>query len=40
VTRANWNGAANTAAGASGLTGLGDGKTSGTSYGVQAEFWW
>jgi len=40
VTHANWNGAANTAAGASGLTGIGDGKTSGTSYGVQAEFWW
>ena len=40
VTKANWNGAANTAAGAGGLTGIGDGKTSGTSYGVQAEVWW
>ena len=40
VTRANWNGAANTAAGATGLTGLGDNKTSGTSFGVQAEIWW
>jgi maltoporin len=40
VTRATWNDAANTAAGVSGLTGIGDGKTSGTSYGVQAEIWW
>lgn len=39
-TRAKWNDAANTAAGAGGLTGIGDGKTSGTSYGVQAEIWW
>jgi maltoporin len=40
VTRAKWNQAANAAAGADGLTGLGDGKTSGTSYGIQAEVWW
>jgi len=40
VTRATWNGAANTAAGSGGLTGIGDGKTSGTSFGVQAEMWW
>ncbi len=40
VTTAKWNKAANTAAGVNGLTGIGDGKTSGTSYGVQAEIWW
>jgi maltoporin len=39
VTTAKWNDAANTAAGAGGLTGLGDGKTRGTSYGAQAEIW-
>ena len=39
VTHARWNEAANAAA-AGGLTGFGDGKTSGTSYGVQAEVWW
>lgn len=40
VTHAKWNQAANAAAGADGLTGLADGKTSGTSYGIQAEVWW
>lgn len=40
VTTAKWNGAANTAAGASGLSGLGADKKSGTSYGAQAEVWW
>jgi maltoporin len=40
VTTAKWNDAANTQAGLAGLTGIGDGKTSGTSYGVQAEIWW
>jgi maltoporin len=52
VTTAKWNKAANDAASAAydlanntsgstvGLTGIGDGKTSGTSYGVQAEIWW
>jgi maltoporin len=39
VTHARWNDAANAAA-AGGLTGFGDAKTSGTSYGVQAEVWW
>jgi maltoporin len=39
VTTAKWNAPANTAAGASGLTGLADGKTKGTSYGAQAEIW-
>lgn len=40
VTHATWNKAANAQAGTDGLTGLGDGKTSGTSYGIQAEIWW
>lgn len=39
VTHANWSNAANTAAGAGGLTGLGDGATSGTSIGFQVEAW-
>jgi len=39
VTTAKWNEAANTASGLGGLTGLGNGKTSGTSYGAQAEIW-
>jgi maltoporin len=39
VTTAKWNAAANAAAGAGGLTGIGDGKTRGTSYGVQVETW-
>ena len=39
VTTAKWNSAANTASGLGGLTGLGDGKTKGTSYGAQAEIW-
>jgi maltoporin len=39
VTSAKWNDAANAAAGAGGLTGNGDGKTSGTSYGAQVEIW-
>ncbi len=39
VTSARWNDAANAAAGAGGLTGQGNGKTKGTSYGAQAEIW-
>jgi maltoporin len=39
VTTAKWNDAANAAAGAGGLTGIGDGKTKGTSYGAQVEMW-
>ncbi len=39
VTTAKWNDAANAAAGTGGVTGLGDGKTSGTSYGAQVEIW-
>lgn len=39
VTTAKWNGPANDASGLGGLTGLGDGKTKGTSYGAQAEIW-
>ena len=39
VTTAKWNGAANSAAGLAGLTGLNNGKTTGTSYGAQAEIW-
>jgi maltoporin len=39
VTTAKWNAAANTAAGAGGVTGIGDGKTTGTSYGAQVEIW-
>jgi maltoporin len=39
ATSAKWNAAANAGAGATGLTGLGNGKTSGTSYGAQAEIW-
>jgi len=39
VTTAKWNNAANAAAGATGLTGNGDNKTTGTSYGVQVEWW-
>ncbi|WP_144006923.1 carbohydrate porin [Pelomonas sp. KK5] len=40
ITTAKWNSAANAAGGLGGLTGIGDGKTSGTSYGFQAEIWW
>lgn len=40
VTTAKWNQAANAAAGGGGVTGIGDGKTSGTSYGAQVEVWW
>jgi len=39
VTTARWNDAANAAAGSGGLTGLGDGATRGTSWGVQLETW-
>ncbi|WP_280155998.1 carbohydrate porin [Piscinibacter sp. XHJ-5] len=39
VTTAKWNDAANAAAGPGGLTGIGDGKTRGTSYGAQVEIW-
>jgi maltoporin len=39
ATTARWNDAANAAAGAGGLTGLGDGDTRGTSWGVQFEHW-
>jgi len=39
VTTAKWNDAANAAAGAGGVTGIGDGKTTGTSYGAQVEIW-
>jgi maltoporin len=39
MTTAKWNAAANTAAGAGGVTGIGDGKTTGTSYGAQVEIW-
>jgi maltoporin len=39
VTTAKWNDAANAAAGAGGVTGIGDGKTKGTSYGAQVEMW-
>ena len=39
VTTAKWNDAANTASGIGGLTGLGNGKTKGTSFGAQAEIW-
>lgn len=39
ATTAKWNAAANAAAGAGGVTGLGDGKTNGTSYGAQVEMW-
>jgi maltoporin len=39
VTTAKWNAPANAGAGPSGLTGLNDGKTKGTSYGAQAEIW-
>ena len=39
VTSARGNDAANAAAGAGGLTGQGNGKTKGTSYGAQAEIW-
>lgn len=38
VTTAKWNAAANAAA-PGGVTGLGDGKTRGTSYGAQVEVW-
>jgi len=40
VTTAKWNDAANAGAGPNGLTGLNNGKTSGTSYGAQAEIWY
>jgi maltoporin len=39
VTTAKWNAAANAAAGPGGLTGAGDGRTRGTSYGAQVEMW-
>lgn len=39
ATTAKWNAAANAAAGPDGLTGIGDGKTRGTSYGAQVEMW-
>ena len=40
VTTAKWNAAANAAEnGGLGVTGLGDNKTKGTSYGAQAEIW-
>ena len=39
VTAAKWNQPANAVAGVAGLTGLGNDKTSGTSYGFQAETW-
>jgi len=39
VTTAKWNEAANASAGSGGVTGIGDGKTSGTSYGAQVEIW-
>ena len=39
VTTAKWNDAANAAAGLNGLTGLNNGKTSGTSIGAQVEMW-
>jgi maltoporin len=39
ATTARWNEAANAGAGAGGLTGLGDGATRGTSWGVQLETW-
>lgn len=39
VTTAKWNAAAN-AASAGGVTGLGDGRTKGTSYGAQVEIWY
>jgi len=39
VTTAKWNAAANAASGIGGLTGLGNGKTSGTSWGAQVEVW-
>ena len=38
MTTAKWNAAANAAA-AGGVTGVGDGKTKGTSYGAQVEMW-
>jgi maltoporin len=40
ATRAIWNRAADVAAGDGGLSGLDDGKTSGTSFGLQVETWW
>ena len=39
VTHAKWNGAANAANGAGGVTGIGDNKSTGTSYGAQVEIW-
>jgi maltoporin len=39
VTHARWNDAANAGTGLGGLTGLGDGKTRGTSFGAQVEMW-
>ena len=41
ATHAKWNTAANAAAGPNGLTGVpaNAGKTSGTSYGLQVEWW-
>jgi maltoporin len=39
VTLARWNDAANAGAGLDGLSGLGDGRTRGTSWGVQLETW-
>ncbi len=40
LTHAKWNAEANAAAGLGGVTGAGDNRTSGTSYGVQVEVWW
>jgi maltoporin len=40
VTTAKWNAAANAAAGAGGLTGVGDNATKGTSFGAQVEVWY
>jgi maltoporin len=39
VTTAKWNAPANDAAGPTGLTGLANGKRTGTSYGFQGEIW-
>lgn len=39
ITHAQWNAAANSAAGPGGLTGIGDGATKGTSFGAQIEVW-
>jgi len=39
MTVARWNDAADSGAGPDGLSGLGDGRTRGTSWGVQLETW-